>query len=93
MNPDSKFDRDTFYNLDTLEAMVAPMTARTFLEKLGLNRAGRNRVFEAGAFGGEILDALENVRKRLDNKNSCQITPVDPKPKEKRGRSREFNPI
>ena len=90
------FERNRFYNLDAIGAMVAPMTARAFLESLGLNRAGKDRIFQAGAMGSEILDAIERAGKRLgapERENPCLDAPTAPKAKGKRGRKPQFDPI
>ncbi len=65
MSAPLEFKPGVFYPFDHLEKQLAGvMTVKTFLMGLGLDCTGRNRTFQNGVMGDEILEAMKNAARK-----------------------------
>lgn len=57
------FKEHGFYPMEFIEnCLGGSMTLRTFLERLNLSCTGKDRMFEGGLWGWEVLEALDKIR-------------------------------
>jgi hypothetical protein len=90
-----RFERGVFYPFAELEEQLKPyMSLKTFLDNLNLECTGRNRIFQNGLFGDEILQAIEDTAgrdKTTHTASTAQIEPVSTVNRTgKRGRPRKY---
>lgn len=89
-----KFQADVLYPLDWLEKRLGGcMSVKTFLDNLGLDCAGRGRIFQNAVWGSEIIQARESTVQGIKTREtasmgfSADIATVATEPgKRKRGR-------